>query len=337
MKRIYFLLFLVLTVASNIVAQEQLPIVHSNAKNIMVKHEQAVVNWHLEPDKKPDIYGIGNNLKARTISIITDIDSTKFTIAPGNKQDFIIVYKNTDSCFSQITVLANPLFFHQSTYIPAVIIVGVFLIGLGINRKKISVSYLLKFGVLTGVAFWLMLIVGGVLHKNYSHIQMGVSELGTIGTRSEVFMAITTMLLAICSLLFSIGFIKASKQLGISTIPAFMSIAMVISMAWGAIFPSGNEQHGLLGPLPLFILIGSLLAAILWNKHKNYLLIRKLSLLSFFIMLLFIVRFIPTLQQQYEGLIQRTLWLGWSIWYIALSFCLPKLLRLKNGNKKALQ
>jgi hypothetical protein len=134
------------------------------------------------------------------------------------------------------------------------------------------------------------------------------------------------MLLAVTTSLFSLGFFKASKQLGLSIIPALLSVAMPISMAWGAVFPSGNELHGLLGPIPIFIMIGALLVAILWNKGKAYYPIRKISLLCFCIMLLFVLRFIPTLQQQYEGFIQRTLWLGWSIWYIALHFYLTKLL-----------
>jgi hypothetical protein len=161
---------------------------------------------------------------------------------------------------------------------------------------------------------------------------MGVSELGTIGTRSEIFMSITTMLLALFSVFFSIGFYKACQHIGISTIPALLSFAMTISLAWGAIFPSGNDLHGTLGPLPLFIMLGSLLSSILWRGNKSFITIRIFSMVSFLIMLLFILRFVPSLQQKFEGLIQRCLWLGWSVWYIALSFWLVKLITKKKSS-----
>jgi uncharacterized membrane protein len=77
--------------------------------------------------------------------------------------------------------------------------------------------------------------------------------------------------------------------------------------------------HGTLGPLPIGIIAGALILLFVWKNDKINFKIKWLSGLSVIVMLLFILRFIPTVQQNFEGLIQRTLYLGWSIWCIAIS------------------
>ncbi len=327
MKKVYCLLLFALVIGLHASAQEKRPVIQSNTKDIIFKHDGAVVNWYMEEGKNPDIYSIGNNLNAHTVKVITDIDSARFVLAPGEKYDFDILFKKTTTFPTQINVLRNPFFFNPPVYISlGIILLGLFII-LILARKSISTITLLRLGLISGLLFWLMIIIGGLLQRHYSHTKMGVSQLGTIGTESEVFMAIASMLLALLTLLFNIGFIKAARTLKVSIIPAVLSISMSVSMAWGATFPSGNTYHGLLGPLPLGIMTGALLVFLLWRRNGHFSAIRKLSLISFGIMLLFILRFVPNLQQQFEGLIQRTLWLGWSVWYISLSIWLPRLIR----------
>lgn len=307
-----------------VLAQKKLPIIHSNAREIRIIHNGITVNWRLDLTLKPDIYSIGSTLKEKKVRVITDIDSLSFALQAGEKFDFILLYQNKEACYTQIQALKDPFFFSSSAYIPLVIIWFLLILGLYLKRNKLSTGFLLKFGAISAVLFWVMIGIGGIIQENYSHAKMGVSALGTIGTQSDIFMAISSMLLSVCCFLFTIGFYRASKVLRLNILPSFLSISMSIAMAWGAIFPSGNEQHGLLGPLPSAIMLGALCVVILWNKDQNYFKIRVLSFVSLLIMLLFALRFVPSLQQQYEGLIQRTLWLGWSVWYISLSYYLSK-------------
>jgi hypothetical membrane protein len=180
---------------------------------------------------------------------------------------------------------------------------------------------LLLLGMVAPILFWAITIIAGLIHQNYNHFTMAVSELGAIGTASQTFMAIGTLIVGICSLLFSIGFYKASKKLHLNIIPALCSFAMFISFTWAAIFPAGNELHGILGPLPLFVMLGALLTTLIWyKKGKEFYTVRLFSFLAFIVMLLFVLRFNIYLQQHYEGLIQRTLWMGWSIWFFAIGY-----------------
>jgi hypothetical protein len=99
-----------------------------------------------------------------------------------------------------------------------------------------------------------------------------------------------------------------------------LTFSMPISFLWAAVFPLGNEFHGSTGPLPLLMALGALLAFFLWRKKKGSAKIRLLSLISFFVMMLLLFRFIKPFGNNYEGLVQRIFYLGWSIWYISLNF-----------------
>lgn len=47
--------------------------------------------------------------------------------------------------------------------------------------------------------------------------------------------------------------------------------------------------------------------------------------------MLIILRFIPNLRSNFEGLIQRLFYLGWTIWSIALSLIFIGMLNTKNS------
>jgi hypothetical protein len=47
-------------------------------------------------------------------------------------------------------------------------------------------------------------------------------------------------------------------------------------------------------------------------------------------MSLIFLRFIPDLQHNFPGLIQRFFNLGWSVWFVSLSFCFLQLIQRKN-------
>ena len=102
---------------------------------------------------------------------------------------------------------------------------------------------------------------------------------------------------------------------------------MAISFLWAAIFPAGHQLHGTLGPLPAFIILGTLLLIFLWKNSEQNFSIKLWSGISALLMLLFVLRFIPTMQQQYEGAIQRTLYTGWSVWFVTLSLYFKKKLK----------
>jgi hypothetical membrane protein len=305
------------------IAQEAIPTIRSNKQEVLLKFNNDSIVWRIEPQKNPDIFYIGSTLKAKQVWFITDVDSLYFNIEAGKKYDFIVQYNN-QNCYSRIQAVENPILLNR--YLGFTILGLVLLIFVLTFYKAISIpsNQLIQFGIITPVLFWVVTIIAGLIHGNYNHFRNAVSNLGEIGSNSEIIMAIFTLGLAISCLLFSVGFYKASKEDKQNLLPAILSFAMPISFLWAAVFPAGHELHGSLGPLPALIILGALLLVVLWKDKRQSINIKLWSGVGALVMLLFVVRFIPSMQQNFEGLIQRTLYAGWSIWLIAISIYFNK-------------
>jgi hypothetical membrane protein len=264
----------------------------------------------------------------KKVTFTTNIDSISFNVKPGTKYNFIIILNDTISCYTQIRTLSNPVFLKKSILAPLLIGIVLFLLLLYLYRQKINTIKLLYLGYASALLFWIITILSGFIHGNYNHFKNVISDLGAIESKSEVFTSASLILLSVLCILFSIGFYRASRTFRISVIPAILSFSMPLSVFWAAIFPLGNEFHGLTGPLPFLIILGSLLSYLLWKKSQEFSKLRLLSLISFFVMLLISLRFIKPFGYQYEGLIQRFFYLGWTIWTLVISYYFIK--RLQN-------
>jgi hypothetical membrane protein len=222
-------------------------------------------------------------------------------------------------CYIQIATLGNPIF--MNTKIVISILLGLIMIFVlyYLNRNKISIEKLLYFGYATPILFWLMTFLSGTIHGNYNHFKNTISELGAIGTKSEIFTSSSLIILAVLCILFSIGFYRASKKFNLSVIPAILSFSMPITMIWAGIFTLGNEFHSLTGPFPFLIIFSCLLAYLLWKKNRAFSELSNISLVSFIISMFIFLRFVKPFGYEYEGLIQRFFYLGWTVWTIAIT------------------
>lgn len=186
--------------------------------------------------------------------------------------------------------------------------------------KQVNTRLLLLTGLLIPIIFWGSTIVAAILHGNYNHVRDTISELGAVGTGSEKFMEITTWICSLLGIPFLAGLLITCRRFNLNRIPLVGIAGFSIMMGWAATYHSGNPMHSKSGPVLLILILGPLLAAVLWRNNKLKKL-RAFSLLSFFIMLFILLRAIPseTLQQNYTGLIQRFVHLGWSVWFVSLS------------------
>ncbi len=330
MKRLLLLIACIFFLQA--ITAQDIPVIKANSSkaDIRVGDEFfAKGGWTLDPAKKPDVFSIGSkwHYDSKKVSFITDIDSISFNVAPGKKYDFIILLDGKTPCYTQIATLADPVFFNKKILIPILFAFGFILLALYFNRNKIDTIKFLQLGYVVTIAFWLMTFISGFIHGHYDHLKNVISELGGIGTASEMFTSSALLLISLLSIFFSVGFYRASKMKGLSVIPAILSFVMPITMAWAGIFTLGNEFHGLLGPLPFLIILASLLSYLLWPNNKALPGLKKLSLLGFFIMMLILLRFIKPFGYEYEGLIQRFFYLGWSTWTIGIATYLPKYLK----------
>lgn len=191
---------------------------------------------------------------------------------------------------------------------------------------------LLNFGTITAILFWLSTIIAGFLHGHYNHLTDTVSELGALGTRSNLFMTIALSIATVTGLFFSVGLYRACRQMRMNIIPALTVISIPFSFAWVAIFPSGTELHSTGGNAMLLLYLGMLLALLLW-RGKELLTMRLWSFMSLLLLLMIFLRFVPPFRGQYEGLVQRFAHLGWSVWFVALNICFIQLINNKSTKK----
>ena len=326
------LLFSFLVFNEAIWGQDKLQTIKANSAKVDIRVGDeyfAKGGWELEPGTKPDVFSIGSKwiYKTKKVTFITDIDSISFNVQPGSKYNFIILLNQKTPCYIQIATLPNPIFMNSKIVIPIFLGITIFLALFYYNRNKINTVNLLYLGYITTVLFWLITFISGLIHGNYNHFRNVISELGAIGTKSEIFTSSSFVFLSVLCTLFSIGFYKASKAFKLSVIPAVSSFVMPVTMLWASIFTLGNEFHSLTGPLPFLLIIGCLLAYLLWKKNKEFSKLRMLSLFSFLIMMLILLKFTKPFAFQNAGLIQRFFYLGWTVWTISISYYFLKSLK----------
>ncbi len=317
--------------------QKQLTLL-SDSNSVSIKIDgNTVAVWNIEPDtkpwKEPDVFTIDRSFQEQHVTYLSNRDSLGFNVKPGDTYDFTIAIKNRGSFPLRLTTFGEPVIQQRNITI-IVFLVLIVVAWLSWSKRKIfGTISLLYLGMITPLLFWLMTITGGFIHGNYNHLHNVVSELGALGTRSEIFMSIGEILVAVLSLYAVFGYIKACRQTGLNVIPVLTLLSVSISMFWAAIFPMHHVLHGTLGPLPLILDVGVLLSIFLW-RGKKFQKLRMVSLISFILMMLILLRVIPNLRGQWEGLLQRTFYLGWTVWSIALSFIFIQLLETRNRQTK---
>jgi Protein of unknown function (DUF998) len=314
-------------------SEQKRPVLTSDSNFVRIKIDGNIVAiWSIDADTKPwtepDVFSIERSFSEKKVIYLSDHDSLTFNLKPGEQYDFSIRIKNRGAFPLRLTTYGEPVFLHRGI----LILIFLLLVIVGwlswTKRNSISTISLLYMGIITPLLFWLATITGGFIHGNYNHLHYVVSELGAIGTGSEIFMSINETLIAILSIFSVIGFYKACRQTGLNVIPVLTILSLSISMIWAAIFPMHHELHGALGPIPLLLDIGVLLAVFLW-RGKKFRNLRLVSFVSFLLMLLILLRTIPNLRGHWEGLIQRLFYLGWTFWSIALSLIFIKMPEIK--------
>jgi hypothetical protein len=325
-KKIFLLAF-VFNTCDGVFANQTLPILKSDSGTIIIKiNGNEVGIWHIEPDTKPsaepDLFIIERSFGQKKVSHVSNCDSVSFLVKPGGRYPFTILVNNK-AFTMEIGTFSQPFLLQGYNLILILFVLAGTNLFIYIKRKKLKTSALLYFGIISPLLFWLVTFSGAIIHGNYNPLQNTISELGAIGTKSQLFMSVSELLIAQCSILSIMGFIKACRHFGISTLPGWSLLSLSISMIWAAIFPMHHELHGAIGPIPLLFNLGLLLALILW-KGKQFYSMRLISFIALFFVSLILLRTISSLRNDYEGLIQRFYYLGWSVWSVSLSLIFQK-------------
>jgi hypothetical protein len=83
--------------------QQALPVVKANSrKAVIIEGENDRNNWGINPAIRPDIHIMSKVPGPTRVSFITDADSIKVKLKPGEQLDFIVLLNGKDSCYTSI-------------------------------------------------------------------------------------------------------------------------------------------------------------------------------------------------------------------------------------------
>jgi hypothetical membrane protein len=185
---------------------------------------------------------------------------------------------------------------------------------------KLNQKLFLLSGIFIPIIFWLTLGICGLMLVKYSFLSNIVSELGIIEYPTHLIFTIGLFLCAGLNVIFFIGLYKVCKNEKLNTIPIFIIFICAFSFIGIAAFPMPHRLHGLFGSLSIFLLLSPPLAGILWNKKIKLYNLWLFSVISLVFMALGFLAFFPVILSNYPGLIQRFFHIGWSIWFLYLSW-----------------
>ena len=194
-------------------------------------------------------------------------------------------------------------------------------------RWKTSTFYCLRLGSSIPIVFFITTIVCGFILGDYNHLTRMVSELGASGTRSQYVFSTGLLMCSALSILFIVGLHRMCRVVGISTIPVIVLLCYSISIAGAAVFPLPLRLHLVMGMPSILLVLSPLLSLVLWSTPGHLLHIKQMSIFSFFVISLGFLAFMPEILGGYPGLKQRLFHIGWSIWFLCMSYAFTRLFR----------
>lgn len=280
--------------------------------------EQSVFTWIIEPDKKPDQYYLQRTSREKTVTFKADQGDVSVRVQPNKTYPITFQYAGVTA---RAEIISRD---DHSTFMQPPVALGILLtiVAIALAAKKllhkIQTKHLLGLGLFVPVLFWISTIIGGLVHGKYSHASDVVSELGALDTRSQVFMSSAELVLAGLTVFFFVGLRRALRVTNRSIIPVIPILLFSVALIGVAFFPLNNEFHAIAGNVSFPLMFAPLLSLVIWRKSDLGSRYKIFTLVSFFCTLCFAFRFIPSINQEFEGLVQRTFYLGWSIWFVAL-------------------
>ena len=181
------------------------------------------------------------------------------------------------------------------------------------NRKLIYTGYIIPF------IFWLGIAYCGLITPDYNFLINQVSELGSIGSATQALFAFTLVFISLLSFIFVFGLYKIAKERALNTIPILLILTYSVSILGAGLFPLPLPLHGILGSPAMLLPLSPLLSILLWKESKIAG-IKIAALIILMIMFLGFLTLTPDILTDYFGLKQRFFHLGWSLWFVFLTY-----------------
>ncbi|MHB8079786.1 MAG: DUF998 domain-containing protein [Candidatus Krumholzibacteriia bacterium] len=177
-----------------------------------------------------------------------------------------------------------------------------------------------RLGAAIPVVFFLTTFICGRLLGGYNHLTRMVSELGAIGTPTRWLFSAGLVVCAVLSGLFVVGLRRACRALGISAVPALIILAYTVSIAGAGLFPLPLRLHLILGMPSVLLILSPVSSLLLWRGTRGLPHIVVVSLVALGLMSLGFLAYAPGVLSGYPGLKQRFFHVGWSVWFLGLSW-----------------
>ncbi|MEM8488047.1 MAG: serine hydrolase [Bacteroidota bacterium] len=175
--------------------------------------------------------------------------------------------------------------------------------------------------------FWAGTAIAGQLLGAHSHVQDAVTDLAAFYSASGTFMASIELVIALTLLFFLHACYAACKREGLSILPLLPALFIPISLLGATLFSFPNPLYTLFANLIILSAFSPLLALIFWRTQKGagirWAAAASLLLMVLSLGLIFSRPSFPAFVHAYWGLIQRSLYLGWTVWIAALGLLMP--------------
>ncbi|MFT6502244.1 MAG: hypothetical protein ACJASQ_002370 [Crocinitomicaceae bacterium] len=96
------ILFAALSVSS--IAQHDLPVLRTNTSDLSINDGNSFKEnyWTIDPALELDVYVADKTIQTKSITFYSDIDTVSFQISLYEKQNFLVILNDTDTCLTQI-------------------------------------------------------------------------------------------------------------------------------------------------------------------------------------------------------------------------------------------
>lgn len=191
----------------------------------------------------------------------------------------------------------------------------------------------LSFGVVTAIVLWSGLLLLPLLVPGYHWVRQTVSEIGEQGSPAQVPFTLMLCAVAVCLLVFAWALRDVARKWNASTAIAYVTGFMAISSAGVGIFSFPHPLHNVFGISEIVGYQGPWVLALTWRHVKQ---IRGLVVFSWLmgaIMWCAILANLSALdfngwlwhlERPVYGIVQRALFLTWSVWLAGTSLALMK-------------
>lgn len=181
----------------------------------------------------------------------------------------------------------------------------------------------LLFGLIAAIVFACVLGLLPSMLPGYSSITQTVSEIGELGSPARLPFAALLCVIAACILIFASALRDVSVELGRSSVAAWLTGCMAVSVAGVGIFAYPHPLHNVFGLSELIGYQAPWVLALAWRRLPRTRSVVAFSWLMAAVVWCAIIANLATLdrggalwrmEEPIYGIIQRLLFVSWFVW-----------------------